>query len=160
MNVCAAVETAMAEVLRQFAELGENVTIRQWRGLNADGSWDADKDRSFPMVDIRCSTPRTDGDERTHVVDCPLLLGTNTDDDRDHAQINALEDAAQTVVDRIYDGFWKSSTSEYETFAASLSANVPAGVNIGGITIGDGLAPMVQNGVNMVGITLRVHFSR
>ena len=38
MNTTKAIELAMAETLRKYAQMGEDVTIRAWQSLEADGS--------------------------------------------------------------------------------------------------------------------------
>ena len=57
MNVPKAIEQAMATSIRSNVELGAGVTIRTWQSLRYDNSWTENKDRVFPMLDIRCSAP-------------------------------------------------------------------------------------------------------
>jgi len=167
MNVPKAVELAMAEVIRKYAEMGEDVTIRAWQSLPSDGSWKIDPDRKFPMIDVRCGPPKTDDNESTRTVECSILMGTKTDDDKDHAFISAMYEAVQGVCDNLFSQFHTTSGSTYTAdteiadFLASVVKNATAAkFNFGGFTFGEGLSPADDGGVNMIGITMIVHFGR
>lgn len=151
----------MAETIRAYAEIGEGVTIRAWQSLPADGSWSPDTDRAFPMVDVRCGPPRTDDSQTTLSCECAVLMGTKTDDDRDHAAISALYDAVQELVDKLFAQFRTTAGTELTYFLARIAAEVgAAGFVFGGLTFGEGLAPSDEDGVNMIGVVLNVHYSR
>lgn len=151
----------MAETIRTYAEIGEGVTIRAWQSLPADGSWSPDIDRAFPMIDVRCGPPRTDDNQATLACECAVLLGTKTDDDKGHAAISALYDAVQGLADKLFAQFRATAGTELTYFLARITAEVgAAGFLFGGLTFGEGLAPSDEDGVNMIGIVLNVHYSR
>ena len=163
MKVNQAIELAMAETLRKYAQMGANVTIRAWRSLEADGSWKENPDRKFPMIDVRCSAPKTDDNESTLQVECAILMGTNTDDDKSHAFIAGMEDAVQGVCDTLFAQFRTGvfTGDEIAYFLARVLAETSADAfQFGGLTFGDGLAPADDNGINMIGITMIVHYGR
>ena len=153
----------MAETIRKYARVGEAVTIRAWRSLEADGSWKENPDRKFPMIDVRCSTPRTDDNESTRQVECAILMGTITDDDKSHAFISSMEEAVQGVCDTLFAQF-RSGVFTGEEIAYFLSKVVEDtstdAFQFGGFTFGDGLAPSDDGGINMIGIMMVVHYGR
>ena len=163
MNTTKAIELAMAETIRTYAEMGENVTIRAWRSLASDGSWKENPDRKFPMIDVRCSTPATDDNESTRQVQCAILMGTKTDDDKSHAFISSMEEAVQGVCDTMFAQFRTGvfTGEELAYFLARVVAETSTDAfQFGGLTFGDGLAPADDNGINMIGITMIVHYGR
>ena len=163
MNVSKAIELAMAETIRKFAEMGEDVTIRAWQSLEADGSWKENPDRSFPMIDVRCSPPRTDDNQSTLQVECAILFGTKTDDDKSHAFISVMYEAGQGVCDNLFSQF-RSGTydgDEIKFFLDKVDEALESDeFKFGGFTFGEGLSPADDAGINMIGITLIVHYGR
>ena len=163
MNTTKAIELAMAETIRKYATLGATVTVRAWQSLEADGSWKENPDRSFPMIDVRCSPPKTDDNESTRQVECAILMGTKTDDDKSHAFISDMYTAVQGLCDTLFSQF-RSGTfdgTEIAYFLARVVAETSADAfQFGGLTFGDGLAPADDAGINMIGITLIVHYGR
>ncbi|MFA5423472.1 MAG: hypothetical protein WC374_06395 [Phycisphaerae bacterium] len=167
MNTTKAIELAMAETIREYAEIGEDVTVRAWQSLESDGSWKENPDRTFPMIDVRCSPPKTDDNESTLAVECAILLGTKTDDDKSHAIIADMYAAVQGVCDNLFSQFRTTTGSTYTVdteiydFLTSVVANTSAtAFQFGGFTFGDGLAPADDGGINMIGITMVIHYSR
>ncbi len=163
MNVSKAIELAFAEAIRENAEIGEGVTVRAWQSLEADGSWKENPDRAFPMVDIRCSPPRMDDSQTTLQVECAILMGTKTDDDKSHAFVSQMYDAIQKVCDDLFSDFRQAdeNSEPLKTWLATVAANVESGAfGFGGFTFGEGMAPMDDGGVNMIGITMVVHYSK
>jgi len=163
MNEPRAIEIAFAGIIRRYGEIGEGVAIRTWQSLRRDGSWDESKDRTFPVVDIRCSPPQTDDNERTLVCECAILCGTKTDDDRDHAQIEQMFSGVKAVLDSLFGQFINQTLDgdEYTLFSLTLDDELGANFGgIGGLTWGQGAAPFDDAGVNMIGLTMRVHYSR
>ena len=163
MNTTKAIELAFAETIRKYARVGEAVTIRAWRSLEADGSWKENPDRKFPMIDVRCSTPRTDDNESTRQVECAILMGTITDDDKNHKFISNMEEAVQGVCDTLFSQF-RSGVFTGEEIAYFLAKIVDdtstTAFQFGGFTFGDGLAPSDDGGINMIGIMMVVHYGR
>jgi len=163
MKVNQAIELAMAETIRAYAQMGANVTIRAWRSLEADGSWKENPDRKFPMIDVRCSTPGHDDNESTLQVQCAILMGTNTDDDKSHAFISGMEDAVQGVCDTLFAQYKTGvfTGTELAYFLARVVAETSTDAfQFGGLTFGDGLAPADDSGINTIGITMIVHYGR
>jgi hypothetical protein len=163
MNVSKAVELAFAEAIRDNAEMGEGVTVRAWQSLESDGSWKKYPDRAFPMVDVRCSPPRTSEMQGGREVECAILIGTKTDDDKSHAFVSQMYDEIQKVCDDLFADFRRADeTSEpLKTWLATVEDNVESGgFGFGGFTFGEGLSPMDDGGVNMIGITMVVHYSK
>ena len=166
MNVSKAIELAMAETIRKYAQLGEDVTVRAWQSLESDGSWKENPDRSFPMIDVRCSPPKTNDNESTQQVECAILFGTKTDDDKSHAFISAMYEAGQGVSDKLFaqyrsGTFTGTGKEEIAYFIAKVEAEAGTDVfTFGGFTFGEGLSPSDDAGINMIGITMIVHFGR
>jgi len=163
MNTTKAIELALAETIREYAEMGESVTIRAWQSLASDGSWKENPDRSFPMIDVRCAPPKADDNQSTLQSEGAILIGTKTDDDKDHAFISAMYEAVQGVCDTLFSQFRSGvlTGDEIAFFLASVVANTSADAfQFGGFTFGDGLAPADDGGINTIGITLIVHYGR
>lgn len=161
MNVPKAIEIAIATLLREFGNLPDGVTIRAWQTLPHDKTWKADTDRTFPMIDVRCSPATTDDNQATLQAGCAVLCGTKADDDRAHELVSVIYEAAQGVLDRLFSQFRTSSGSELSRFLALMQANAGANAfQFGGFTFGDAMAPFDQSGVNMIGTTLTVHYGR
>jgi len=163
MNTTKAIELAMAETLRKYAQMGAAVTIRAWQSLEADGSWKENPDRKFPLIDVRCSPPGHDDNESTLQVQCAILMGTKTDDDPSHAFISSMYEAVQGVCDTLFAQYKTRvfTGEELAYFLARVVAETSTDAfQFGGLTFGDGLAPADDNGINMIGITMIVHYGR
>jgi len=163
MNTTKAIELAMAETLRKYAQMGAAVTIRAWQSLEADGSWKENPDRKFPLIDVRCSPPGHDDNESTLQVQCAILMGTKTDDDLSHAFISSMYEAVQDVCDTLFAQYKTGvfTGDEIAYFLARVVAETSSDAfQFGGLTFGDGLAPADDNGINMIGITMIVHYGR
>lgn len=161
MNVARAIELAYAQTLREYAELGAGCAVRAWQSLRNDPTWDVEKDRTFPMVDVRVSAPRFDDNAHTMYCEAAVLCGTKTDDDIDHAAIQSLYGAVQGVCDLLYAQFLAGTDgTELTYFKSVLTTELGASFHFGGFTFADGLAPYDNSGVNMIGISMQVHFSR
>ena len=160
MNVAKAIETAVADGLRRFADVGAGTVICPWRSLKADSATEAGE-RKFPRVEPRCGMPRVDASQTTFMQDCAILFGTKTDDDKDHAFIVEIEDAVQGYVDALFAQFRSGvDGEELAAFKAHLAAELGGNFNFGGLTMAEGQAPRDVDGYNMIGITLQVHYSR
>lgn len=161
MNAAKAIEWAVASTLHAFADLGPDTTVRPWQSIGADGYWDKNKDRDFPVVDVRCSSPSELLPERTRYLDCTILCGTKAQDDKDHSVLSALYGECERVALALYDQACPGDGgAEYTHFEAALGDQGGAGISIGGITLGDGVAPEAGGAVNMLGITLRFDYAR
>lgn len=162
MNASKAIERAFAAAFRTYGELGEGVTIRCFQSLAVDGSWDEKKDRAFPVVAITCGVPRYNADQSTLYADCIILCGTKTDDDKDHAKWSQIYGAVQEVADRLFAQFRAGADGvELAAFKAAVLAECGENFNgVAGLEFADGMDPYDDNGVNMGGIVVRVHYSR
>jgi hypothetical protein len=163
MNVSKAIELAMAETIRKYAQLGEDITIRAWQSLESDGSWKENPDRSFPMIDVRCSPPKTDDNESSQQVECAILFGTKTDDDKSHAFVSDMYEAGQGVCDKLFKQYRTGVFTDTEIAFFIKKVETEAGTDVftfGGFSFGEGLSPSDESGVNMIGITMIVHFGR
>lgn len=162
MNTPASIELAIATLIRDNANLPTGVTIRAWQTLEHDATWDNEQDRTFPMIEVRCSPPRTDDNQSTLSVDCGILIGTMTADDKNHAVISDMYSEVQDVIDRLYSQFrLQSFGNEYDQFVSVMADNIAASkFRLGGFSYGDPQVPFEDRGANMIGITLTIHFSR
>lgn len=160
MNPPRAIELALAGVLRQYAELSAGTAVRAWQSLRSDPGWDEEKDRTFPLVDVRCAPPTFDDNERTMYCECAVLCATKTDDDKDHAVVSSIYGEVQRVLDLLYSQFIGTAGEEYAAFSDALAAEAGDGFNLGGLSWGTPAAPYDDGGINMIGISIRVHFSR
>lgn len=170
-NVPAALERAMSATLRQFADLGGGVALRAFQSLIDDPTVDEDGSKYWPCVDIRASAPATDENQITLYSDIAMLCGTYNEDDRQHTVLRGLYEAVQGLCDRVFDEFHgeyygedgqdESATTLAQTaFEASVNSELTRAINIGGYTFQAGMAPYDDGGINMIGITLRVHYTR
>lgn len=165
MNAARAIEMAFAEVFRTYAELGASCVVRAWQSLPLDPVWEKlsaeSKDRAFPLVDVRCGSPRFDANQRTSFCECQILCATKTDDDKNHAQIQSLYGEIQRVCDSIYAQYIAGTDgAELARFKAVLTAELGTTAHFGGFTWGEGMAPSDVDGANMIGIAMQTHFSR
>jgi hypothetical protein len=158
MNPSKIFEQAMCAMLRK-AELGGGVHLRPWQSLLFDGTWDADADKQFPLVDIRFSPEAVNGDQWTLACTGLLMCATLTDDDRDHAKISGLYEAVYGVAVGIFRSFISGVGDYYSDFLAEVATAGAGVVNVGGITLESPMAPDNSEGTNTIGIGITVHFS-
>ncbi len=126
MNTAAAIEIAVAAVLRQFATLGEGVVVRPSQSLNSDPTWKKSKDRTYPMVSVQCSTPDPeDGNPAVMEASCRVVCGTWNDDDKDHNKVREMFDGATSCLSRLFGAFRKGNEAEeLSLFREKLLENV------------------------------------
>lgn len=165
MNAARAIEMAFADVFRTYAELGASCVVRAWQSLPSDPIWSAlsadKKDRSFPLVDVRCGSPRFDANQRTMYCEAQILCATKTDDDVDHSKIQSLYGEVQAVCDSLYSQFVSGTDGdELAKFKETMTAEAGASFHFGGFTFGEGMPPADSDGANMIGIAVQTHFSR
>ena len=162
MNVPKAIETAVAAMLRKYAELGAKTVIRPFQNLNYDGTWDKTKDRELPVLDIRFAPERVDETQATFVSEGSVLIGTHVQDDKNHAELSTIYGETHDVLRDIFRGFrGEIDTAKYDEFKAliAIEADIGSTFEIGGITFGEPLAPYDDGNVNMIGIGFNIHFS-
>jgi len=163
MNAAKAIEQAMVAVIRQFADFeGAGVELRAWQALR-EAAVNSNHERKFPCVDVRCSPPVTDGNGRTLSSKLQILCASQVDDDKDHAAVVAIYTTIQVICDNLYGQAMNNTTgttaNEIGVFDASLAEN-EAGMYRGGFTFTDGVGPMDEDGLNVIGIGMAVHYSR
>ena len=158
MNVPKSIEIALAGMIRG-AELGSDTVVRAWQAMQLDGSWDRNKDREFPMVDVRFSPERVDANQATLVCDGSILCATLAVDDKSHAAVSAMYEAVHGVLRGIFLSFINGTGADYATFTAAVEAADPGAINIGGVTFSEPTPPYDDGGANMIGIGFAVHFS-
>jgi len=162
MNVPKAIELAFAKVIRNYAEMGAGVVLRPYQSLNYDGSWDAKKDRTFPLIDIRCAPPQNDESPSTFFVECPILCATDNDDDNSHSFVSDMYGAVQSVLDGMVSQFiaGTQSTLVLAEFLAEIQTVTGTGFIFGGLEFESPLPPADDAGSNVIGITMKVSYSR
>ena len=165
MNVPKAIELALTATVRKYAvDMGAGVILRAWQSLREDPQWKQNKDRSFPLVDIRCAPARTDDNQSTLAADVAALGQTKTDDDRDHAGISALYEGVETVFNSMFSQFrtGTAGTGEFAFFKAELTTHLGTTIDIDSVSLtwGEALAPYDDGGANSIGIGLVVHYGR
>lgn len=164
MNVPKAAEIAVALVLRQYAEMLPGTTLRPWQSLNDESSnWDAEKDRTFPQVDIRFSPIRHSEDQHTMETSGQIMCGTYTDADRDHNAVSQLFEGVERVLNTIFFQFLSGATEDIEeltTFQESLTTQLGEDFSFGGLEWGEPMPPFDDKGVNAIGHTFILNFAR
>jgi len=164
MNLPKAIEQVLADLIRSNAAVGPGVIFRPWQTLQADNNWDASVDRIFPLIDIRCSAPTTADNQVARSVECAVLMGTNADDDRDHAFISNMFEEVHQFLDQLFIQFRAGNfdADPLASFVEDTQALVgdASRFRFGGLTFGAGMEPYDDGGINMLGITLEVHYSR
>jgi len=158
MNVPTAIEEAFADLIKGY-KLGSKTIVRCWHSVRNDVKWRPDVDLSFPCVDVRCAPPKPDEIERTLLIPCRLQVFTKSVDDKNHQSINRIEEAVQSACDALYSQFIAQAGVKYAAFVTAVEAAC-SGLDIGGFTFGEGLEPYDNDGLNTVGITMTVHYSR
>jgi hypothetical protein len=164
MNAAKAIESAVVQTLRAYADLGKGAVIRGWQNLRVDGAWKIDPatntDRTLPLVDVRCSPPRPDESQHTVVAACHIDAMSNAETDRDHSFISGMYDAIQETCERMRQASLVASSScpILAAFVAVLAQEMPQ-LYFGGLSYGDPTEPYDDAGVNVIGLTLNVHYS-
>ena len=164
MNVAAAYEQAFATILREFYSPVAGTVIRCWQNLRSDAVW-SDRngvDRVAQTIDLRAAPPVSDEDQINMTTALSIECFSKTADDRDHAIIAAMYDAAQSAADILHYQFTfrPASTPELTRFLAVMAAEVGGTFGFGGLTYGDSTAPYDDNGFSAIGLSLILHYSR
>ena len=162
MNVGKAIEIAFSSVLRKYCQLGEKTVVRAWQSLEDDGSWDANKDREFPCIDIRCSPPKPDEVQATLSSECAMMIFTQTAEDKSHKDHSDIQSEVERVLFALFKQFRKRTLTEPEIadFIAALNANLPAESFVfNGLTWVDGNAPFNEGTLNASSYGMAVRWS-
>ena len=160
MNEAKGIEIALYNVLRQYAKLGAATTVRAWQSLRTDSKWSEEKDRSFPVVDIRCSPPRTNADQHTMSSNVSIQIGTQAEEDRDHAIVSKLYGEVKAVLDSLMKQFFTSEAEELTLFKTTLASEIGSDFSFGGVEFGDPQEPFDDAGYLILSVGFVVHHSR
>jgi len=158
VNIPQTLEIVIAEAMRG-AELGSETVVRPWQAMMRDGSWDKVVDREFPCLDIRFAPEKVQDDQVTLVCEGSILCCSKAADDKDHAVVSAMYEAAHGVLRGIFLAFINNTGTDYTNFTAAIAAADPGAINVGGVTFSDPTPPYDDGGINMIGIGFAVHFS-
>jgi len=162
MNASKAIEKSIANVIRDHADLPDGVTIRCWQTLRHDATWNETEDRTFPMIEIRAAPPQTDDNQSTLSIETAIIIGTQNQDDKDHAAISDIYGQVQAAIDALFASFRTGvANAHFVTFANGMTELADGGLfNFGGFSYGTPLAPFEDRGAVMLGISLVTHYSR
>jgi len=158
MNIPKAIELALAETIRNYSEVGTGVVVRPWQSISTEQIIAKEGQREYPMIDIRCGSPATD-DQVTRYCEASLICGTYAQDDKDHAQISELYEAAQESLDLLHDQFMAGSGAAYAAFVTYMEAEIE-GIHIGGVSFSAGNPPYEDTNANLMAISITVHYSK
>lgn len=160
MNISAAIELALADVIRNSAEGVPGTVIRAWRTLSEEQAL-AEGPRKFPMISISASTKGYDENQATNFCDVVILCGTFNEDDKNHANCAALAEQTETGLDALFDQFMDNSPGDaYNLFTSRMAADYTGTFNLGGFSWTGNEPPYEDGGINLIGMSFRVHFSR
>jgi len=166
MNEPAAIEIAFATVIREFAELGAGAYVRAWQTPSDDPEWNEGNDRYFPLVEARCTGPSPDESaQATMRATTTILCGTEANDDPSRAGLRVLYSGVREVCDALFRQ-WRSGTDGaektrwHEALNAALGETDAARFVFGGFTFGDGAAPVEEGMINVLAVSLNVHYAR
>ena len=171
MNIALAYETALATVIRQYADIGGDTHIRVWRNLRFDHRWKENEDRHFPCVDIRAGIAEPGDDQHTLRLEGQVQCYTNTADDQSHSVISGIEEAVHGVLNKLFYGALSiagnidqiilgTGGSELKLFYDTMVDMCGSEWGFGGFTFGTGIMPMDEAGFNAAGLSLVLHYKR
>lgn len=164
MNIAAAYEQAVATVIREFYAPGDGTVIRCWQNLRRDALWSdaGGVDKAAQTIDIRAAPPVSDEDQVNLSTALSIECFCKAADDRDHAIIAAMYEAAQSAMDALHSQFTlrPTSTPELTRFEAVMTKEIGPTFTLGGFTYGDSTAPYNDAGYNAIGMSLVLHYSR
>jgi len=164
MTPARAIELAFAETIKRYAEVGAGTVIRAWHNMNFGGKWKSDPDQQFPFCGVSSSPAIPEDNQVTCFVDTNILCATWAIDDKDHEQLSAMEDAVQSVLDKIFAQFRSGDDSgefaylneKIDEYSNSIVITTPSV----SLTWLDPQSPSEDNGANVVMVGMRTHFAR
>ena len=165
-NVPKALEGAVAAVIVATVDLGQDLPrIRTWQAVDRDGRWSPAVDRKFPLYELRASPPTlSEGEGATLMCPVNIQIGTHASDDKTHEKVALYYAAAQQVIDNLYAQFRGGTPgaerNAFDDYLSDQEPEVDDLITIGGFTHGDGLDPFEEEGINYIGVSLIVHYSR
>jgi hypothetical protein len=163
VNAAKIFESALAQVMREYAALGPSTVIRAWQSLAEDTRWRYNKttksDRVMPCVDIRVATPTYDPIQYTIVSEAQIIAWTEQDDDPDHAIISGMYGELQGVARKLINQSISGTDGDELTRFKALIAAGSAEIVFGGIVQSPGVAPYGEDGLNAEAFGLFIHWS-
>ena len=163
MNTAKTTERALALVIQQYADLIAGTSIRPFQCLAEQTFREKDESggtRIYPQIDIRCSTPTVNASQHTEHVTATVTIATNEDEDQDHADLSALYEAVETVLQSLFD---QSKTTDGDELTLLKSVYTEAHSThfyFGGTTFEGGDAPFDDDGIATISQAVVIHYSR
>jgi hypothetical protein len=162
VNIPSIFESAVAQVITTHAEIGGDFPrIRTWRSIDKEGRWSPDTDYALPVIFVTATTPEPDAQDQRQVT---VVVGalTNAADDKSHQQIADYEAALQDVMDQL-EAQYCSSGPYWQTFTQRITEEMAVAdfaVHVGGVEAGPGVEPSLDEGMNVISMSLVIHYSR
>jgi hypothetical protein len=164
MNEAKAIESAMARMIRQHADIGEGVSIRAYMSLSEDAVTDMthpDGDRATRIIDLRCSLPSYDGGQHAYAVECQISMQTQADDDRDHSALGVIVDGVSALITAMHREQFKAERPLETEFVGMVLADAGKGVVYGGMVLPEGQpTPQTDGNYNTTGFIVSFRFAR
>lgn len=163
MNTAKTTERAMALVIQQYADLIAGTSIRPFQCLSEQSFRNRDKSggtRSYPMIDIRCTSPTVNPSQHTENVTCILTIATDEDQDQNHSQISALYEAVETVLQALFDQAKTTAGDELTLLKSVYTEAHGSSFYFGGMTFAGGDAPFDDDGIATISQAVVIHYSR
>lgn len=163
MNQSKAIELGICAALR-CRDIGEATQLRAWQTLVGDGAYHYDEKRGTdilaPIVDVRAGAPYPADNGVTRLIDVQVVILTQVDDDRDHAQISRIYEGVQEAIDELVDNFCRDNDNEVvKAFLAALE-DTKAESKIGGIILDQGQPPMSDDSFHSIGLALQINIGK
>ncbi|MCK9326657.1 MAG: hypothetical protein M0P69_14295 [Bacteroidales bacterium] len=161
MNDAKSIELAFAQTIRQFAQIGSETKMRVFQSMDFEGDLDTSQGRSFPVLSVSASPPQSEDNQSTMFCDISLICATKVDDDRNHSYLSDMYGEVQKLMNKIYSQFRYGDGEEYCFLNDRIVEHSTAEINTPvSLTWGDSLAPAEDQGLNVIGIGVRVHYGR
>jgi hypothetical protein len=163
MNTAKTTERAIALVIQQYADLITGVSVRPFQCLAEDSFRPTDLSggtRSYPQIDIRCSTPTVNPSQHTESVTCTVTIATNEDDDQDHADLSQLYEAVESVLQALFDQAKTTDGAELTLLKSVYTDAHGSNFYFGGMTFEGGNPPFDDEGIATISQSVVIHYSR
>lgn len=163
MNTAKTTERGIALVLRQYADLTAETSLRPFQCLSENSFRPKDESggtRTYPQIDIRCSSPTVNPSQHTEYVTCVVTVATNEDEDQNHQEISRLYGEVEEVLLAL---FAQAKTTDGDELTLLKSVYTDAHASsfyFGGITFEGGEAPFDDDGIATISQAINVHYSR
>jgi hypothetical protein len=163
MNTPAAIEIALATIIRDYAELGEGTVVRAWQSPNLDPLAGDEDVRRFPAVDVVANGPEYT-DDLTASVTCAILCRTKFADDEDRAFLREMFSEIERVARALFAQYRGDGGEELTAWADAFAvAAAGDGINHDSVSFqwGPSQPPSIDgDGTQSHGLSLVIHYSR